>query len=133
MNSPKETLIELETRFWQSMVDGDSDAATELLNEPALMVSAHGAVQFDHAGYRKMAEQGPMVLNDFELSDMKVVFPHESLAILSYHVKQKLSPRGAGPGATQEVNDTSTWIRNGDRWQCVMHTETPAASSRSRH
>lgn len=133
MPTPKETLIELETRFWQSMVDGDSETATELLNEPALMVSSHGAIQFDRAGYRKMAEQGPMVLSDFELSDMKVVFPTESLAILSYHVKQKVSPRGKNQGATQEVNDTSTWIKNGDRWQCVMHTETPATTSRSRH
>jgi hypothetical protein len=132
MTDPKETLIELETRFWQSMVDGDSDTATELLNEPALMVSSHGAIQFDRAGYRKMAEQGPMVLSDFELSDMKVVFPNDSLAILSYHVKQKVAPRGKGHVATQEVNDTSTWIKNGDRWQCVMHTETPAVS-RSRH
>lgn len=39
--SPK-TLIDLETRFWQSMVDRDTDAALELLSEPALMVSSNG-------------------------------------------------------------------------------------------
>ena len=133
MHTSSKTLIDLETRFWQAIVDQDPDTATELLNEPALMVSSHGAMQFDHAGYRKMAEQGPMVLSEFELSDMKVVFPNDNLAILSYHVKQKMSQRGkASGGSTQEVNDTSTWIKNGERWQCVMHTETPAVSN-ARH
>jgi len=137
MAPSRETLIELEMKFWQSIVDGDSDAAAELLSEPALMVSAHGAIQFDREEYRRMAEQGPLVLSDFELSDMKVVFPNEITAILSYHVKQTVAPRDTGngknKGTTQEVNDTSTWVKNGDRWQCVAHTETPAAIGRSRH
>ena len=133
MTSARETLIELEMKFWQSMVDDDPDTAVELLNDQALMVSSHGAIQFDRDQYRKMAETAPMMLSDFELSDMKVVFPNDSTAILSYHVKQTVTPRGKDKGMTQEVNDTSTWIKNGDRWQCVAHTETPAAAARSRH
>ena len=62
MRTSNETLIDLENKFWQSMVDQDSDTAVSLLNEPALMVSSHGAMKFDHAGYRKMADQGSMVL-----------------------------------------------------------------------
>jgi hypothetical protein len=61
----EKTLVDLETKFWQSMVDQDTDAALALLTEPALMVSGHGAMKFDHAGYRKMAEQGSMVLTSF--------------------------------------------------------------------
>ena len=133
MASPRETLIELETKFWQSMVDGDADSAIELLNDTALMVSAHGAIQFDREGYRKMAEQGPSVLTDFELSEMQVVFPNDNTAILTYHAKQTVAPRGEDKGTTQEVNDTSTWIKSGDRWRCVAHTETPSVGSRSKH
>lgn len=137
MAPSRETLIELEMKFWQSIVDGDSDAAADMLTEPALMVSSHGAIQFGRDDYRRMAETGPMVLSDFEFSDMQVVFPNDSTAILSYHVKQTVMPRdqggGKGKGTTQEVNDTSTWVRNGDRWQCVAHTETPAAVGRARH
>lgn len=129
MQTPGKTLIDLETRFWKSMVDNDTDTALGMLNEPALMVTAHGAVKFDHEGYRKMAEQGPMVLTSFELSDMEVVFPNDSTAILSYRVKQGVAARdGKGDGAQQEMNDTSTWIRTGEGWRCVMHTETPAAA-----
>lgn len=126
MQTPAKTLIDLETRFWQSMVSQDADIATEMLSEPALMVSSHGAMKFDREGYRKMAEQGSMVLTSFEFSDMDVTFPNESTAILTYNVKQAMAPRGTAAGATQDMYDTSTWVRDGTRWQCVMHTETPA-------
>jgi len=126
MTNPS-TIIELEKKFWQSIVDTDTDTAIDMLCEPAVMVSSHGAMQFDHAGYRRMAEQGPQVLKSFELSDMKVVFPNDSTAVLTYHARQTMAPRGQSDGGTtQEVNDTSTWIREGGEWKCVMHTESVA-------
>jgi hypothetical protein len=133
MMSPTEKLTDLETKFWQSIVSQDTDTALEMLNEPALMVSAHGAMKFDHDGYRKMAEQGAMVLTSFELSDVDVVFPNEKTAIMSYHVKQAMAPRGKAQSTVQEMNDTSTWIRSGRRWKCVMHTETPANNGAATH
>jgi len=131
MATPDRAIIELEKKFLQSILDTDTDAALELLCEPALMVSAHGAMQFDHASYRKMAEQGKQVLKSFEFSDMKVVFPNETTAVLTYHATQTMGPRGESDGETrQEVNDTSTWVKVGDDWRCVMHTETPASGER---
>jgi hypothetical protein len=99
-----------------------------MLCEPALMVSSHGAMKFDHDGYRKMAEQGSLVLTSFEFSNLQIVFPNENTAVLTYHVRQKLKPRATGNAMTQEMNDTSTWIRTLDGWKCVVHTETPADS-----
>jgi hypothetical protein len=89
------------------------------------MVSPHGAFKFDHAGYRKMADQGSMVLKAFELSDMDVLFPTEDTAVLTYRARQSMAPRGKEELTTQEMNDSSTWVRREGRWQCVMHTETP--------
>jgi len=63
MATPTKTLVELENKFWQSIVDQDADTATEMLCEPSLMVSTHGAMKFDHAAYRRMASQGSMVLH----------------------------------------------------------------------
>ena len=128
MQTSSKTLIDLEKKFWQSIVDQDTDTAIGLLSEPALMVSAHGAMKFDHDGYRKMAEQGSMVLKDFELSDIAVVFPNDETAILTYRVKQEMASRGKSEITTEEMNDTSTWIHSGDEWLCVMHTETPVNS-----
>jgi len=128
MQNPSSTLIDLETKFWQSMVNHETDVALNLLCEPALMVSSHGAMKFDHAGYRQMADHGSTVVNSFELSDMEVVFPTDSTAILSYHVKQGVAPRGKGATTEQEMNDTSTWVKTDQGWRCAMHTETPISA-----
>ncbi|MEO8037264.1 MAG: nuclear transport factor 2 family protein [Betaproteobacteria bacterium] len=124
----RETLVDLETRFWQSMVDQNTDAALAMLCEPAVMVSSHGSMKFDHAGYRKMAEQGTMVLTAFEFSDVDVVFPNDATAVLLYHVKQTMKLRDETQTITQQMTDTSTWVRSGPTWLCVMHTETPIES-----
>jgi ketosteroid isomerase-like protein len=58
MQPQAKTIIDLENRFWKSIVDQDTDTALEMLCEPALMVSAHGAMKFGHDQYRKMAEEG---------------------------------------------------------------------------
>jgi len=124
----RKTLIELETKFWQSMVDQDPDRAIALLCEPAVMVSAHGAMTFDHAGYREMAERGTMVVTAFELTDVEVVFPNDATAVMMYKVKQTVTPRGKRQGETQDMIDSSTWVRQGAEWRCAMHTETPVAA-----
>jgi hypothetical protein len=131
MPTPRETVIDLENRFWQAIRDQDTETAVEMLSEPALMVSSHGVIKFDHDGYRQMAEKGAMVLTAFELSDMQVVFPNDTTAVMTYHVKQKLAPRGKKDEVVQEVNDTSTWVRDGTEWKCVMHTETMSNGARA--
>ena len=118
-------LIKLEKRFWQSMVDEDTDTALSMLHEPSLMVSSHGAMQFDHAQYRQMAEHGDMVIKSFELSDMNVVFPTDESAVLTYRVKQSLAERGKSKQISQDMADSSVWMHKDGKWLCVMHTETP--------
>ncbi len=133
MTPSSKTLVALETKFWQSMVDQDADTATGLLCEPAVMVSSHGAMQFDHAGYRKMADQGPMVVTSFEFDDMQVVFPNDATAVLTYRVKQGVAPRDKGEASFQDMNDSSTWVKADGSWKCVMHTETPVTPAGKKH
>ena len=130
MSTSHQTLIDLENRFWQSIVDEDSAAAVEMLAEPAVMVNAHGAMKFDHAGYRRMAQNGPVVLTSFELSDVQVVFPNDSTAVVTYHVRQEVAPRGQDKRNIQEMHDSSTWVRTDGKWRCVLHTESTAESGR---
>jgi hypothetical protein len=133
MPTLSKTLVDLENKFWRSMVDQDTDSSLKMQLEPALMVSSYGAIKFDHAGYRKMAEHGSMVVTSFELSNVETVFPNDTTAILTYRVKQAVAPRGSGKSTEQEMNDSSTWIRTPDGWKCVMHTETPVDSTVSTH
>jgi hypothetical protein len=125
MPTPRETVIDLEKRFWQSMVDSDTDAALEMLAEPSVLVSEHGTMKFDHDTYRRMAESGDYVLKSFELRDVDVTFPNENTAIATYRVKQASARRGDPKPTTQEMADSSTWIRKDGEWRCAMHTETP--------
>ena len=127
MPTADSTLIALEKKFWQSMVDDDTDTALGLLAEPSMMVSSHGAMQFDHAQYREMAEKGSMVIKSFKLSDMKVMYPNDDTAVLTYHAKQTMAPRGKSEEIEQEMADSSVWLRKDGEWQCVMHTETEIA------
>ncbi len=131
MQAASKELIALENKFWQSMVDEDTDTALSLLDEPALMVSSHGSMKFDHAGYRKMAEQGTMVIKSFKLSDMNVLFPTEDTAVLTYNVKQAMSTRGKSDEVKQVMADSSVWTRKDGQWLCAMHTETPVANGKS--
>ena len=124
MHTADSTLIALEKKFWQSMVDEDTDIALSMLNEPSMMVSSHGAMQFDHAQYRQMAEHGDMVIKAFRLSDMNVMHPSEDTAVVTYHAKQTLSPRGKSEKIEQEMADSSVWVRKNGEWRCVMHTES---------
>jgi len=66
------------------MVDQEADAALQLLHDPSRMASSHGAMKFDQAGYRKMAEQGAMVVTSFELSKVEVMVPNDATAGLTY-------------------------------------------------
>lgn len=125
MRNPDSTLIAMEKKFWQSMVDEDTDTALAMLDEPSLMVSAHGAMQFSHAQYRQMAEHGDMVIKSFELSDMQVMHPNEDTAVLTYRARQEIASRGDGAKTvTQEMADASVWVRKDGQWRCAMHTET---------
>ena len=126
-------LIELERKFWQSIVREDTDAALSMLDQQALMVSSHGSMKFDHAQYRQMAQQGTMVLKDFKLGDIDVLQPTDDMAVLTYRVRQSMAPRGSdATGTAQDMVDSSTWVRKEDQWQCVAHTETLLDSSAHR-
>ena len=130
MQATSKDLINLEKKFWQSMLDQDTETAVSLLDEPALMVSSHGAMQFDHSQYKKMAENGSMVIKSFELSDMNVVFPTDQTAVLTYRVKQAMAQRGKSEQINQEMADSSVWTHKDGKWLCVMHTETPVDANR---
>ncbi|MGO4550824.1 nuclear transport factor 2 family protein [Lysobacter sp. 2RAF19] len=122
MPETDQDLIALEKRFWQSMVDRDTDVALGLLAEPALMVSSHGAMQFDHAGYRKMAEDPRHALKAFDLSNTRVLRPSDDVAIVTYEVDQTTTMSDREERV--RMSDSSTWVRRDGKWLCAIHTES---------
>lgn len=110
------------------MVDADAETALSMLAEPSLMVSSHGAITFDHNDFRKMLKDGNMTIKSFELNDMKVTFPAEDIAVITYKAKQSVSMRGKSKQIDQEMIDSSVWTHQNGEWRCALHTETPVDS-----
>jgi ketosteroid isomerase-like protein len=116
----------LEHLFWKSIVDRDSEAAIAILCEPALMVSSHGAMKFDHAGYRKMAEDSSYRLLEYTISNMQVLCPTPDTAIATYNVRQVTEAKGKK--MEMDVTDSSTWVKVDGKWRCAIHTESPTTA-----
>jgi hypothetical protein len=70
-----------------------------------------------------MAANDTHRLTGFEFSDFDVVFPTMDVAVASYRVKQSMEAQGRSQ--TEEKFDSSTWVKLGDDWKCVAHTESP--------
>ena len=124
-NEQRAEIEKLEKAFWDSIKDGKPEVATEMLTEPALMVSSHGATKFDHAGYTKMANDERYKLTDYKMTDMEVIFPRDDVAVASYRANQKMEMQGKS--IDMDVYDTSTWVKIDGRWRCVVHTESSVA------
>lgn len=117
-------IMELERRFWQSMVDMDVDAAAALLDEQSITAGGRGILRFGPAEYKAMALSGDARITSFELSEEKVIFPLPDVAIASYKARQSFTM--GGKAHTMVVYDTTTWVRKGGRWLACAHTETSA-------
>lgn len=122
MTDAKREIEQLEHAFWQSMVDNKPAVATGMLAERALMVSGHGAMAFDHAGYTKMQLDPSHKLLDYALSDLDVLFPSDDVAIATYKVDQTVEYDGMR--MIMQAVDSSTWLKSGSDWKCVAHTES---------
>lgn len=122
MSATAETIQKLETRFWQTMVDKDAEAAMKLIADKCLITGPMGAMRSDPEDYKRMTEEGQWELDRFEFSDVQVIFPHEDTAIIAYKVHQT----GSMKGEKMDLNcvDSTTWVRDDDDWKCALHTET---------
>lgn len=124
-STPRAEIETLENAFWQSMVDNDPKVATGMLTEPALMVSGHGAMSFDHAGYTKMANDTRYKVLGYDITKMDVLFPSDDVAIATYQVHQKMEMDGKP--VEMDAVDSSTWVRVDGAWKCAAHTESLVA------
>ena len=122
MEKTRETIIELERRFWQALVDKDVEAAKVLISETALVTNGQGTMRIDPKAYGEMLRHGGWTLDSFAFSDEDVIFPTEDVAVLTYKARQK--GENNGKPMDQTCADSSVWVKSGDRWTCALHTET---------
>ena len=122
MQPSSETILNLETRFWQSMVDKDPETAMKMIHDKCLITGPMGTMQVGPKKYAELTREGKWRLDRFEFSDVNVVQPNEDTAVIAYKVHQ------TGQMKDQRMDlhcaDSTTWVRDGAAWKCVLHTET---------
>jgi hypothetical protein len=63
-------------------------------------------------------------LRDYSFSDIKVVFPHPKMAVLTYKAKVQASADGRDISGT--YNSGSVWVQQGGKWVGALHAEAKA-------
>ena len=122
MTDSSDTIVRLETAFWQSMVEKDADKAKRMIAEECLIAGPMGSMKIDPEKYAEMTKAGQWTLDSFEFSEVSVIFPNEDTGVIAYKVRQKGTMKG-GP-MDLKCADSSAWVREGREWKCALHTET---------
>ncbi len=122
MSPNTQTIVDLETRFWQSMVDKDAKLAKTMIAEECLISGPSGSMKIDPRKYETMTRDGKWELDSFEFDDVEVIFPSDALAVVAYKVHQKGTLKGKKMDMT--CADSTTWVHRGGDWKCVLHTES---------
>jgi hypothetical protein len=125
--SDKQHIIDLEKRFWDTMISKDVEKASAMMANKSIVIGPQGVSQIAKGDFAKMMEEGQWTLEKYRFSGVEVLFPTDSIAVIGYKVKQSGTMNGK-PYAL-EAADASTWTRSGGEWHCVLHTETPIGQS----
>jgi ketosteroid isomerase-like protein len=118
----EQEITELEQEYWRAIRDKDTDAALRLTSDPCLVSGAQGAQSIDHKTFREMAKSPMWELQKFEMSDTSVITPTDDVAVIGYTITEHLEVDGKP--MTLKAAESSTWLRQNGRWQCVQHSES---------
>ena len=120
--SSKQEIIDLETKFWDTMVSKDADTASAMMAEKSFVIGPQGVSEIARGDFGTMMDGSKWTLDSYEISDPQVLFPNEDTAVVGYTVRQK----GKMGGKPYDMNcaDSTIWSRSGKKWLCVLHTET---------
>ncbi|RLE20496.1 MAG: nuclear transport factor 2 family protein [Actinobacteria bacterium] len=115
---------QLETAMWNSLVDGDGDAAGRLLSSDYLGVYTTGFSGRDD--YIAALANGPIAAS-FEISQSQMFVLSDTEVLYSYRADFK--SQKDGPAEAMYIS--SLWCLRDDRWVNVFSQDTPSEESRS--
>ena len=119
-------LLDLETRYWNSIRDKDFDGALALTADPCIVTGPQGVAQIDKKTFTKMMQSDTSTLHDFKFKDVKVQRLSEDVAVIGYNVHTDMTVDGKA--VAFDAADASTWVKKNGKWVCALHTESLAAN-----
>ena len=119
-------VLEHERRFWNAMRDKDAMTAARMTADSCIVVGAQGVSAIDPDTMARLTREGDWELERyiFDESTAKVQFLTDDIALVAYHVNEKLTVDGKH--VNLDANDASVWVRKNGDWLCAMHTESVA-------
>jgi len=72
----------------------------------------------------ELADMAKTDLRDYSFTDVKVVFPHPKVAVITYKATVQATQGGTDISGT--YNSGSVWIQQGKKWVGAFHTEAKA-------
>jgi hypothetical protein len=111
------TITDLEKSAWEAYKNKQADAFKTLMSKEYYGVYAEGMKTLDD----ELANMAKSDLRDYSFSDVKVVFPHPKIAVMTY--KAKVQATSDGKDISGTYNSGSVWIQQGGKWVGALHTE----------
>ena len=114
------SISDLEKSSWEAYKNKQADAFKALMSKDYYGVYAEGVKTLDG----EVADMAKSDLRDYSFSDIKVVFPHPKMAVMTYKVKLQGTADGKDMSGT--YNSGSVWVQQGGKWVGAFHTESKA-------
>ena len=124
-------LLAREKSYWNAIMSKDTATVERLSDDPCLVVGAQGVGEIGRTAMKKMLEGASYELNSYTLDDVHFRRLGDDVAALAYKVNEDLTVDGK-PVKLQAF-DSSVWMKRGDEWVCVVHTEACAGDPFGRH
>jgi hypothetical protein len=112
------TITDLEKSAWEAFKNKQTDAFKALLSKDFCAVYADGIKTLD----AEVAQMAKTDLTDYSFADVKVVFPHPKVAVISYKATQHATSGGQDMSGT--YNCGSVWVQQGGKWLGALHAES---------
>ncbi|MEN2416249.1 DUF4440 domain-containing protein [Flavobacterium mesophilum] len=116
-------IIELEKKYWHGVENNDYETVKNLTLFPCIVAGKSGVQSVSEADFKKMFDSGQVnevkVLRIYDVEERLI---NENTAVIGYLIDFAVldnSQKGHIKCAC-----TSTWIKENNKWTCVMHTET---------
>jgi hypothetical protein len=118
-SAPSEsTITDLEKSAWEAYKNKQADAFKALMSKEYYGVYAEGVKTLDG----ELADMAKNDLRDYSFSEVKVVFPHPKMAVMTY--KAKVQATADGKDVSGTYNSGSVWVQQGGKWVGAFHTES---------
>lgn len=122
MHDPRvQFFINLESRVWGALIDGDADADRELLSDDFVGLYPTGfANRADHTG---QLVDGPSIAS-YSITAARLIEVSKDAVMLCYRAEYQRPQRNTG----EAMFISSLWLRRDGRWQNTFSQDSPATS-----